>query len=90
MQRRDFLRSVSGSVAATSLTRGNSVLGQSSPVKRPNVVFFLTDEWRAQATGYAGDANARTPTLDGLASEGLNCTNFTSGSALLSSACQAL
>jgi arylsulfatase A-like enzyme len=32
----------------------------------------VTTQWRAQATGYAGDANARTPWLDGLASEAVN------------------
>ncbi|VGO13639.1 Arylsulfatase [Pontiella desulfatans] len=38
----------------------------------PNVLFILTDQWRAQATGYAGDPNVRTPNLDTLAKEGLN------------------
>lgn len=38
------------------------------PVRsRPNVVFLLADQWRAQAVGYAGDSNARTPQLDRLA-----------------------
>jgi arylsulfatase A-like enzyme len=36
---------------------------------RPNILWILTTQWRAQATGYAGDVNARTPWLDGLASE---------------------
>lgn len=31
------------------------------PPHRPSVVFILADQWRAQATGYAGDPNARTP-----------------------------
>jgi hypothetical protein len=25
--------------------------------RKPNVVFVLTDQWRAQATGYSGDPN---------------------------------
>lgn len=33
---------------------------------RPNVLFLLADQWRAQALGYAGDANVRTPQLDRL------------------------
>jgi arylsulfatase A-like enzyme len=37
----------------------------------PNVVFLLADQWRAQATGLAGDRNARTPRLDRLATEGV-------------------
>jgi arylsulfatase A-like enzyme len=40
--------------------------------KKPNVLFILTDQWRAQATGYAGDPNVRTPNLDALAEEGIN------------------
>ena len=39
---------------------------------RPNILWVVTTQWRAQATGYAGDANARTPWLDGLASEAVN------------------
>lgn len=33
----------------------------------PNILWILTTQWRAQATGYAGDPNARTPHLDALA-----------------------
>jgi arylsulfatase A-like enzyme len=39
---------------------------------RPNIVYVLADQWRASATGYAGDPNVRTPNLDRLAKEGLN------------------
>lgn len=41
---------------------------------QPNILWILTTQWRAQATGYAGDPNARTPWLDGLASEAVNFT----------------
>lgn len=40
----------------------------------PNILWIITTQWRAHATGYAGDANARTPWLDGLASEAVNYT----------------
>ncbi len=43
-------------------------------MKRPNLVYVFADQWRAQATGYAGDPNARTPHLDRLAGR---CCNFT-------------
>ena len=33
---------------------------------RPNLVILLADQMRAQASGYAGDPNARTPNLDAL------------------------
>ena len=36
---------------------------------QPNVVIILCDEWRAQALGYAGDPNVKTPHLDQLAAE---------------------
>ncbi len=47
--------------------------------KRPNVVFILADQWRAQATGYAGDVNAKTPNLDRLAQQGVSFANAVSG-----------
>jgi arylsulfatase A-like enzyme len=40
--------------------------------RQPNIIWIVTTQWRAQATGYAGDANARTPWLDGLASESVD------------------
>ena len=40
----------------------------------PNILWIVTTQWRAAATGYAGDPNARTPWLDGLASEAVNYT----------------
>lgn len=40
--------------------------------KQPNILWIVTTQWRAQACGYAGDANARTPWVDGLASEAVN------------------
>ena len=47
--------------------------------RRPNVVFILADQWRAQAFGYAGDQNAQTPAIDALASESVNFRNAVSG-----------
>jgi len=38
----------------------------------PNILWIVATQWRAQACGYAGDPNARTPWLDGLASEAVN------------------
>ncbi|SHJ06062.1 sulfatase family protein [Pseudozobellia thermophila] len=46
---------------------------------RPNVLVVLTDQWRAQATGYAGDPNISTPHLDRLAAESVNFKNAVSG-----------
>ena len=79
MHRREFVKNVAGVTAAATLRGATSAFGDVSTAKRPNVVFFLTDEWRGQATAYAGDPNARTPTLDAMAAEGVNCTNIISG-----------
>ena len=47
--------------------------------QRPNIVFVMADQWRAQATGYAGDPNVKTPNLDRLATQGINMVNAVSG-----------
>ncbi len=39
---------------------------------RPNILWIVTTQWRAQAFGYAGDPNAHTPWLDALAAESMN------------------
>ncbi|RLA30836.1 MAG: sulfatase [Gammaproteobacteria bacterium] len=48
--------------------------------RKPNVVYVLTDQWRAQATGYSGDPNliGRTPNLDQIANSGINFRNAVS------------
>ena len=40
----------------------------------PDILWIVTTQWRAQATGYAGDTNARTPLLDMLAASSVNYT----------------
>jgi arylsulfatase A-like enzyme len=49
------------------------------PERRPNIIWFLGDQHRAQATGYAGDANLHTPNMDVLASEGMDFARAVSG-----------
>src|ERR1043166_3296112 len=46
--------------------------------RKPNVVFILADQWRACATGYAGDPNVQTPNLDRLEAASVNFTNAVS------------
>ncbi len=36
-------------------------------VRAPDILWIVTTQWRAQACGYAGDPNARTPALDAFA-----------------------
>jgi arylsulfatase A-like enzyme len=45
---------------------------------RPNIVYVFGDQWRAQAFGYAGDPNVRTPHIDRLAAESINLRNTVS------------
>ncbi len=66
----------SGMAAGPGQATGQSATAARDP-KRPNVVFVLADQWRAQATGYNGDVNlkGRTPNVDRMAATGLNFTN---------------
>ena len=48
---------------------------------RPNIVYIFGDQWRAQATGYAGDPNlqGKTPNLDALKTESVDFSNAVAG-----------
>jgi len=46
--------------------------------ENPNVLFILVDQWRASATGYAGDPNVKTPNLDKFSEEAITFTNAVS------------
>ena len=43
--------------------------------RKPNIVVILADQWRAQAFGYAGDLNVKTPNLDRLARQSVHFVN---------------
>src|SRR5437660_1597394 len=59
-----------------NLAAGVSAL---SAARRPNVLFLLADEWRAQSTRYSGDHNVDTPVLNRLEKESVNFENAVSG-----------
>ncbi|MEO8521782.1 MAG: sulfatase, partial [Acidobacteriota bacterium] len=42
--------------------------------RRPNILFILPDQLRAQSLGYLGNRDVRTPNIDRLAAEGLTFT----------------
>jgi arylsulfatase A-like enzyme len=42
---------------------------------RPNVLVIIADQWRAQAFGYAGDPNVKTPHFDAFSRESVNFRN---------------
>lgn len=47
--------------------------------RKPNILFVLPDQWRAQAFGFAGDPNVKTPHLDHLARESVRFVNAIAG-----------
>jgi arylsulfatase A-like enzyme len=65
---------------ALALTQPAAAGSPAEPAtKSPNVVFVFADQWRADATGYAGDPNVKTPNLDRLADQAINFTHAVSG-----------
>ena len=53
--------------------------GQLRAADKPNILFVIADQWRAQAFGFAGDPNVQTPHLDSLQRESLDCIKAISG-----------
>ena len=77
LSRRDFLgHTASGLIAGTLVKAGQNPPAEKSV--KPNLIYVLTDPWRASATGYAGDPNVKTPDLDALALESINFENAVS------------
>ncbi len=48
-------------------------------MKQPNVLLVFGDQWRAQATGYAGNVNVQTPNLDRLVGESVSFGHAVAG-----------
>lgn len=46
---------------------------------RPNILFIIADQWRAQAFGYAGDPNVKTPNFDRFEREAVHFTQAVAG-----------
>ena len=79
IKRRDFIKTTATGAAIGALgSLGATAFAQSQENKRLNILYILTDQWRASATGYAGDPNVRTPNLDTLADQSLRFTNAVS------------
>ncbi|MFB2120658.1 sulfatase [Parapedobacter sp. 2B3] len=60
------------------LNSNKSVSEPIGPQSRPNIIYVFADQWRAQATGYAGDPNVQTPNIDALAAKSVNFANAVS------------
>ena len=50
-----------------------------SAADKNNILFIMTDQWRAQATGYMGGPNVKTPALDQFSQNSLNFVDAVSG-----------
>ena len=72
-----FLILILLSPLALLASNGSTVQGKTS--SRPNILFVLPDQWRAQAFGFTGDPNVKTPHLDALASESVHFVNAVAG-----------
>jgi arylsulfatase A-like enzyme len=77
LNRRAFLnRLAGGSVAAASLAGCKSgIIGRSTPKKKPNIVFLLTDDQRWDTMGCAGNPIVQTPNMDAMANDGVRFTD---------------
>src|ERR1700722_817361 len=70
MDRRTLLQGAGTAAASLAVQRLGFARTAPPPENRPNVLFILPDEWRAQALGCMGNPDVRTPHLDALASQG--------------------
>ena len=71
MNRRTFVGAASGALASGALP------GAVKP-RRPNVLFIIADEWRAQSTSWNGDPNVETPALGRFARQSVRFENAVS------------
>ena len=70
MKRRHFLHAGLGATVVSALG-----CGPAPERKRPNILFILADQFRADAVGVAGNTFVHTPNLDRMAREGVHFIN---------------
>ena len=70
MNRRNFLKSFGATVALSQ-----TFFGCSSPIKKPNFVFFLVDDLGWTDVGCFGSTFYETPNIDKLAAQGMKFTD---------------
>jgi N-sulfoglucosamine sulfohydrolase len=72
VSRRSFLRQTAATIAAGTLSKAQGA-------KRPNILFFIADDWSNRHASYFGVPWLKTPNFDRVAREGVVFTNtFTS------------
>ena len=62
-------------VLAAVVTGGCRRAPAEQPPRRPNILFILLDDLRADTLGYAGHPYVKTPQIDRIANEGVNFKN---------------
>ena len=75
MQRRTFVQSVAGG----PLLAGQTGTQPATQQRRPNVIWLLGDQHRAQALSCMSDPNVSTPNIDSMAAQGIHFTRAVSG-----------
>jgi len=79
MKNKEIKHAIFSTLALSVFTTGFCTNKDSKSVlQKPNVVFVFADQWRAQATSFAGDPNAITPALDKLATQSVVFTTAVS------------
>jgi arylsulfatase A-like enzyme len=68
--RRDFLGAVAAASAGAALP-GALRAGEAAPARKPNVLFIMSDDMRAELGCYNSFFHAQTPNLDALAKSGV-------------------
>jgi arylsulfatase A-like enzyme len=77
---RSIINTSISKLALALIFSSNTCLSHSAERPQPpNILFILPDQWRAQAFGFAGDPNAKTPNLDQLQKQSVWFINAVAG-----------
>ena len=74
ISRRDFLKVSSAGLLGTAFALGTQSCTKG--IKRPNFVFFMTDDQRWDGMSCAGNPVLQTPNMDRIAEEGVRFENM--------------
>ncbi|HRI88883.1 MAG TPA: sulfatase-like hydrolase/transferase, partial [Candidatus Hydrogenedentes bacterium] len=75
MKRRQFIATLGATAAAGSLAGCATSTESGARASRPNVLFIIADQHRADCLGAYGNRQVRTPHLDALAADGVRFDN---------------
>ncbi len=87
MSRREFNKKLTGGLLAASVAGPGAISleaisGWSSGERRPNFVFLCSDQHSAKYSGFAGHPFVKTPNMDRIAANGVQCSAAYCGSPL--------